>query len=156
MRYEGVSKIFRTDTVKIINFTTGRIEKLPTSTQLRATWHTDSLDIVILPSTGAWRYHNCCIDNSTSPQYFEYTLVVVNHTTSGHKDFFEHNAASFLLRFTRAFRIIHMCKKGVFNLLSVIESKDVLNSQTLLTRKCTSIYAHKKSTAFLRRFHKTH
>jgi hypothetical protein len=44
--YEGVSKIFRTDDVKIINLTTKCVWKLPTSTQLRATWHTDSLDMV--------------------------------------------------------------------------------------------------------------
>jgi hypothetical protein len=49
--------------------------KLPTSTQLRATWYTDSLDMIVLPSTGASRYHNCCIDGGTSPEYFGYTLV---------------------------------------------------------------------------------
>jgi hypothetical protein len=43
--YEGVSKIFRTDAMKIINLTTKRALKLPSSTQLRAVWHTDSLDI---------------------------------------------------------------------------------------------------------------
>jgi hypothetical protein len=47
--YEGVSKIFRTDAVKIINLTTKRVWNLPTSTQLRATWHIDSLDMVDLP-----------------------------------------------------------------------------------------------------------
>jgi hypothetical protein len=35
--------------------------KLPTSTQLRATWHTVSIDMVVLPSTGASLYHKCCI-----------------------------------------------------------------------------------------------
>jgi serine/threonine-protein kinase RIO1 len=35
--YEGVSKITRTDAVKIINLTIKRVWKLPTSTQLR-TW----------------------------------------------------------------------------------------------------------------------
>ena len=49
--------------------------KLPTSTQLRATWHTDSLDMVVLPSTGASRYHSCCIDCGTSPENFGYHLV---------------------------------------------------------------------------------
>jgi hypothetical protein len=73
--YEGVSKIFRTDAVKIINLTTKRVWKLPTSTQLRATWHNDSLDMVVLPSTGASRYHKCCIDGGTSPEYFGFTLV---------------------------------------------------------------------------------
>jgi hypothetical protein len=41
---EGVSKIFWTDALKVINLTTKRVWKLPTSTQLHATWHTDSLD----------------------------------------------------------------------------------------------------------------
>jgi hypothetical protein len=44
--------------------------KLPTSTQLRATWHTDYLDMVVLPSTGDSRYQNCCIDGGASPEYF--------------------------------------------------------------------------------------
>jgi hypothetical protein len=76
--YEGVSKIFRTDAVKFVNLTTKRVWKLPTSTQLRATWNTDSLDIrvVVLPSIGASRYHNCCADDGTSPEYFVYTLVI--------------------------------------------------------------------------------
>jgi hypothetical protein len=52
-----------------------RVWKLPTSTQLRATWHTDSLDMVVLPSTGASRYHNCCIDGGNTPEYFGYHLV---------------------------------------------------------------------------------
>jgi hypothetical protein len=76
LTYEGVSKIFRTDAVKIINLTTKRLSKLPTSTQLRATWHTDLLDMVVLPSTGASRYHNCCVGGDTSPEYFGYTLVL--------------------------------------------------------------------------------
>jgi hypothetical protein len=42
--------------------------KLPTSTQLRATWHTDSPDMAVLPSTGASRYHNFCIDGGTSSE----------------------------------------------------------------------------------------
>jgi hypothetical protein len=52
-----------------------RMWKLPMSTQLHATYHTDSLDMVVLPSIGASRYHNCCTDGSTSPEYFEYNLV---------------------------------------------------------------------------------
>jgi hypothetical protein len=75
--YKGVSKIFPTDAVKIINLTTKRVWKLRTSTQLRATWHTDSLDMVVLPSIGASRYHNCYIAGGTSPEYFGYTLVQV-------------------------------------------------------------------------------
>jgi hypothetical protein len=72
---EGVSKIFRTEALKIINLTTKRVWKLPTSTQVRATLHTDPLDMVVLQSTGALRYHNCCIDGGTSPEYFGYILV---------------------------------------------------------------------------------
>jgi hypothetical protein len=49
--------------------------KLPTSTQLHATWHTDSLDMVVLQSTTASHYHNCCIDSGTSLEYFWYNLV---------------------------------------------------------------------------------
>jgi hypothetical protein len=44
------------------------------STHLRATCHTDSLDMIVLQSTGASRYHNCCIDGGTIPEYFGYTL----------------------------------------------------------------------------------
>jgi hypothetical protein len=32
--------------------------------------------MVVLPSTGASHYHNCCIDGGTSPEYFGYTLVL--------------------------------------------------------------------------------
>jgi hypothetical protein len=56
--YKGVSKIFRTDIVKLINLTAKRVWKLPTSVQLRATWHIDLLDMVVLPSTSASRYHS--------------------------------------------------------------------------------------------------
>jgi hypothetical protein len=73
--FECVSKKFRTDAVKFINLTTKRVSKLPTSTQLCATWHTGSLDMVVLLFTGASRYHNCGIDGGTSPEYFGYTLV---------------------------------------------------------------------------------
>jgi hypothetical protein len=52
-----------------------RVWKLPTSTQQRATWHTDSLDMVVLPYTGASRYHNCCVVVGTSPEYFGYTIM---------------------------------------------------------------------------------
>jgi hypothetical protein len=74
--YEGVSKIFRTDAVKFINLTTKRVWQLPTSTQLREIWHTDALDMVDLPSIGASRYRNCCIDGGNFPEYFGYTLVI--------------------------------------------------------------------------------
>jgi hypothetical protein len=62
-----------------VTFTTTnkRVWKLPTSTQPRATWHTDSLKMVVLSSAGASRYHICCIDVGTCPEYFGYTLVYV-------------------------------------------------------------------------------
>jgi hypothetical protein len=59
--------------------------KLPTSTQLCATWHTDSLDMVVLPSNGALHYHNFCIDGGTSLEYFQYHhvhLSVHKHITN--------------------------------------------------------------------------
>jgi len=52
-----------------------RVWKLPTSIQIRATWYSNSLDMVVLPSTGASRYHNYCIDGGTSPENFGYHLV---------------------------------------------------------------------------------
>jgi hypothetical protein len=64
-----------------------RVWKLRTSTQLRPTWHTDSLDIVVLPSTGASRYHNCCIDGGTSFENSGYNLLY--HRGSYWKDFRE-------------------------------------------------------------------
>jgi hypothetical protein len=45
---------------------------MPASTHLRASWHTDLLEMVVLPSTGASRYHNYCIDGGTSPGCFGY------------------------------------------------------------------------------------
>jgi hypothetical protein len=48
---------------------------MPTSTQLRNIWHTYSLHMTVLPSIGATRYHNYCIDGGTSPEYFGYDLV---------------------------------------------------------------------------------
>jgi hypothetical protein len=73
--YESASTIFRTDAVKIINLTTTRLLKLPTSTQLRATWHTDSLDNGSPTYTGTSCYYNCCLDGRISPEYFGYSLV---------------------------------------------------------------------------------
>jgi hypothetical protein len=73
--YECVPIIFRTYAVEFINLTTKRGWKQPASTQLRATLHTDSLDMVVLQSTGASCYHNCCIDSCTSPEYSGYSLV---------------------------------------------------------------------------------
>jgi hypothetical protein len=75
----------RTDAVKIVNLITKRVGKLPTSTQQRATWHTDSLDMVALPYTGVSRYHNCCIDGGTSPEYFlNKTLAQQPQQTDSH------------------------------------------------------------------------
>jgi len=54
-----------------------RVWKLRNSTQLRATWHTDSIDMVVPPSTGASRYQNWCRDGGTSPENFWYHLVCV-------------------------------------------------------------------------------
>jgi hypothetical protein len=68
--YRGKSKIFRTDAVKNKKIIHKRMWKLPTFTQLRATWHTESLDMEVLPFTGASRYRNCCIDGGTCPEYF--------------------------------------------------------------------------------------
>jgi hypothetical protein len=80
--YEGVSKIFRTGAAKIINLTTKRVWKLLTSTQLRATWHADSLNMIILPSAGASRCHIYCIDGGTSPEYYGYILLRLHDTES--------------------------------------------------------------------------
>ena len=44
--------------------------KMPTSTQLHATWHNDSLDMAVPPSPNASPYHNCCIHCGTSMEYF--------------------------------------------------------------------------------------
>jgi hypothetical protein len=35
--------------------------------------------MVVLLSTGAPRYHNCCIDGGTSPEYFGYLRVQCSH-----------------------------------------------------------------------------
>jgi hypothetical protein len=74
-KYESVSRNSRTEVVAKYKTPNKLVWKLPTSTQLRATWHTDLLDMVVLPSSGVSRYHNFCIDGSTSPEYFGYTLV---------------------------------------------------------------------------------
>jgi hypothetical protein len=52
-----------------------RVWKLPTSNQLCATWHTDSLDMLVLPPTGASCCSKCCIDGGASLEYFGYPLV---------------------------------------------------------------------------------
>jgi hypothetical protein len=52
-----------------------RVWKLPTSTQLRATWHNNSLYMVVISCIGASRYQNCYIDGCTSPEYFRYQNV---------------------------------------------------------------------------------
>jgi hypothetical protein len=73
--YEIVSRNSRIEAIAKYTTPNKRVCNLPTSTQLRATWHTDSLDMVVLLSTGASRYHNCWIDGCTSPEYFGYILV---------------------------------------------------------------------------------
>jgi hypothetical protein len=35
--------------------------------------------MVLLPSTGVSRYHNCCIDGDTNPEYFGCTLVYMKN-----------------------------------------------------------------------------
>jgi hypothetical protein len=37
--------------------------------------------MVVLPSTGASRYHNCCVDGGTSPENFGSTHVYINTHT---------------------------------------------------------------------------
>jgi hypothetical protein len=78
--YEDESKTFRTDAVRIINLTRS-VWKLPTSTHLRATWHTDLLDMIMLPSTSASRYYNCCINVASSPEYFGWIHPRINYST---------------------------------------------------------------------------
>jgi hypothetical protein len=50
--------------------------KMTMSTQLRVTWHNDSLDMAVLPSTGASSHHNCCVNGGTSPEHFGYHLIM--------------------------------------------------------------------------------
>ena len=66
----------------IVKIATGHVHdskqkrvKTAQSTHLCATWHTVSLDMVVLPYTGASRYHNCCIDGGTTLENFGYHLV---------------------------------------------------------------------------------
>jgi hypothetical protein len=40
------------------------------TSHVHPTWHNDSLDMLVLPSTGASHYNNCCIDGGSSPEYF--------------------------------------------------------------------------------------
>jgi hypothetical protein len=87
-------KIFTTDALKIINITK-HVWKLPTSTQLRAICHSDSLHIVVLPSAGASRLHNCCINGGTSLEYFGYSLVLyMLHSAASRKTGSSHTLAS--------------------------------------------------------------
>jgi hypothetical protein len=73
--HEGVSRNSRTQGIAKHTTPNIRVSTLLTSTQLRATWYTDSLDMVVLPSTGTLRYNNCCTDGGPSPEYFVNTLV---------------------------------------------------------------------------------
>jgi hypothetical protein len=83
--YEGVSRNSRTEEIAKYTTPNKRVWNLPTSTQLRANWHTDSLDVVVPPSTGASGYHNCCIDGDISPEYFGYNLVYRDARSTKHK-----------------------------------------------------------------------
>jgi hypothetical protein len=74
-KYEVASINSRTEAIAKYPSPNKLMWKLPTSTQLRVTWYTDSLDMVVLLSTCASRYHNCCIDSVTSPEYIVCTLV---------------------------------------------------------------------------------
>jgi hypothetical protein len=60
--YKPISKIFLIGAVQIIEIINQRLLKLPTSTQIPAVLRT-----VLLPSTGASRYHNCSIYGGISP-----------------------------------------------------------------------------------------
>jgi hypothetical protein len=46
--------------------------------------------MVVLQSTGASRYHNCCVDGDTSPENFGSTHVFFV-LTGGFKGFIVHN-----------------------------------------------------------------
>jgi hypothetical protein len=71
MTFDVVSRNSRTEAIAKYTTPDKRVWKLPTSTQLRATWHTDSLDMVVLPSTGVSRYQNCCVYGGISPEYLD-------------------------------------------------------------------------------------
>jgi hypothetical protein len=73
--YEDESRNFRTEAIAKYRTPNKRVWKLPTSTQLHAAWHTNTLEMVVLPSIGASRYHNCCIDWDTGPEYLGFPLV---------------------------------------------------------------------------------
>jgi hypothetical protein len=45
------------------------------STQLCGIVYTNSHDMLVLPSTVALRYYDCCRDGSTSPRSYGYHLV---------------------------------------------------------------------------------
>jgi hypothetical protein len=49
--------------------------KISASTWMREILYTDSQDMLVLPSTVALRYYNCCTDGSTSPGNYGYHLI---------------------------------------------------------------------------------
>jgi hypothetical protein len=59
-----------------------RTYKISTSTQLRKILYTDSKDMLILSSTVASRYYNCCTDGSFSPGNYGYPIVLQKTRTS--------------------------------------------------------------------------
>jgi hypothetical protein len=42
--------------------------------------------MAVLPHTGASRYHNCCIDGGTSPEYFGFRFVLREGSLRSRKD----------------------------------------------------------------------
>jgi hypothetical protein len=108
--HEGVSKIFWIDAVKIINLTTKHMWKPPTSIQLRPTWHTDSIDMVVLPSTGASCYHNCCIDGSTVQNILDkpsYIVVQMHYLWYHHSETSALQAAWIAMSKEKTYRTDH-------------------------------------------------
>jgi hypothetical protein len=67
---------FRIDAAQIVKTVNKRVCNLATSTQVRATCHTDTLEMAFIPPTGVSRYHNSCIDGGASWEYFGYLLVI--------------------------------------------------------------------------------
>jgi hypothetical protein len=59
-----------------------RTWRISTSTYLHEILCTDSQDMLVLSSTVASRYYNCCTDGSTSPGNYGYPLVVGNDSAA--------------------------------------------------------------------------
>ena len=102
--------------------------KLPMTTQLRATWHTDSLDMVVLPSTVVSRYHNCSIDGSTSPENCGYHLVGsrVELTISSQKQWQIAENSTNVLVWLRDLNALSFTLNAVFSAVILFLNKIVL------------------------------